>query len=305
LISYVTRFIDLSDKSFFTVPKPQEDELLSSWLVRVALAHNTRPWSFCNLHFPHLHNIIFSRDLDVWANEDLLAMLSKKSGLPIEMLFSLTLQSYGGILQKKILTNTGNNMLSPVVPRARKNQKHGLKYCPLCLKEGTVPYFRKTWRVSFYSICLKHKTLLLDRCCKCGKPVSFYKFKNEAGFTKCWSCGQELSKCTSIFVADNEYLAIKKLSNIMVDKKYNCTNQEISALDFFTVYHQIVKILNPLSSPNNKLSPYASLNLSVRFWEEFNNLLNGKNISATTLKSVLTKDMTYIPPFYKMVINNL
>ncbi len=305
MISHITRFIDLSDKSFFTVPKPQEDELLSSWLVRVALAHNTRPWSFCNLHFPHLHNIIFSRDMDVWANDDLLAKLSTKSNLPAETLFPMTLQSYRGILQKKILTNTGNNMLSPIVPRARKNQKYGLKFCPLCLAEDSTPYFRKIWRVSFYSVCLTHRIFLLDKCCKCKKPISFYKFKDDAGFTKCWSCGQELSKCTSMFVVDNEYLAIKKLSDIILDKKYKYTDQEISALDFFTVYHQIAKILNPLSSPSNRLNPCESLKLSIRFWEEFDNLLNGKNISVATQKSVLLRDMAYIPIFYRKVLDGL
>ncbi|MBE0513914.1 TniQ family protein [Sulfurimonas sp.] len=305
MISYVTAFIDLSQKPFVLHPHPHEDELLSSWLVRVSVAHDTMPCSLMNMHFPEYKNIIFSRDLDVWANDDLLAKLSIKSNLPAETLFSMTLQSYRGILQKKILTNTGNNMLSPIVSRARKNQKHGLKYCPLCLAEDSAPYFRKIWRVSFYSVCLTHRILLLDKCCKCKKPISFYKFKDDAGFTKCWFCGQKLSLCTSIPVADNEYLAIKKLSDIILDKKYKYANQEISVLDFFTVYHQIAKILNPHSSPSNRLNPCESLKLSIRFWEEFDNLLNGKNISATTQKSVLSKDMTYIPAFYKKKLDTL
>ena len=83
MISYVTHFIDLRDKDFFTVPKPQKDELLSSWLVRVALAHDTLPWTFMNLHFPEYHNLPFSRDLDVWAPDDMLVKLAKKKWLYI------------------------------------------------------------------------------------------------------------------------------------------------------------------------------------------------------------------------------
>jgi hypothetical protein len=304
VISHVTRFIDLRDKNFFTVPKPIDDELLSSWLVRVALAHDTLPWTFYNLHFPDLRNIIFSRDLDIWANDDFLIRLSQKSNLRIDILFSMTLQSYAGILRRKIVRNTGNTMISPVVPRARSNQKYGLRFCPLCLGDDLIPYFRKIWRVSFYSVCLKHSLLLLDRCCKCEKPLSIYKFQDELGFTRCWYCGQELSQCFSTFVADDKYLAIQKLSNIISDKKYNCANQEVSALDFFTVYHQIVKILNQHSSSSNKMSPYDSLMSSVHFWEEFGNLLNGKNISAVNQKSALTKDMVYIPFFYKNILYN-
>lgn len=305
MISYVTAFIDLSQKPFVLHPHPHEDELLSSWLVRVSLAHDTMPCSLMNMHFPEYKNIIFSRDLDVWANDDLLAKLSTKSNLPAETLFSMTLQSYRGILQKQIHRNTGNNLLSPIVPRARNNKKHGQKFCPLCLAEDSAPYFRKIWRVSFYSVCLTHRILLLDKCCKCKKPISFYKFKDDAGFTKCWSCGQKLSLCISITVANDEYLAIKKLSDIILYKKYKYANQEISALDFFTVYHQIAKILNPLSSPSNRLNPCESLKLSIRFWEEFDNLLNGKNISATTQKSVLLRDMAYIPIFYRKVLDGL
>ena len=58
MISYVTRFIDLSDKPFILHPHPQEDELLSSWLVRISLAHDTMPCSFTNMHFPEYKNII-------------------------------------------------------------------------------------------------------------------------------------------------------------------------------------------------------------------------------------------------------
>ena len=41
MIYNVTRYIDLNNEKFRIKPKPQEDELLSSWLVRVARA---QPW---------------------------------------------------------------------------------------------------------------------------------------------------------------------------------------------------------------------------------------------------------------------
>ena len=56
MISNVTRFIDLNNQKFRVKPKPQEDELLSSWLVRVARAHLTLTTSFTNMHFKEYKN---------------------------------------------------------------------------------------------------------------------------------------------------------------------------------------------------------------------------------------------------------
>ena len=41
MINNVTRYIDLNNEKFRIKPKHQEDELLSSWLVRIARAHLT------------------------------------------------------------------------------------------------------------------------------------------------------------------------------------------------------------------------------------------------------------------------
>ena len=195
MISYVTNFIDLSDKPFIVKPKPQEDELLSSWLVRVALAHDTLPWSFMNLHFPEYHNIPFSRDLDVWAPDDLLNKIAIKSNHTFETIYALTLRSYIGTVFLKFNPSCGNAHFSYIKVKGRSNKLYGQKYCPICLEENEIPYFRKTWRLKSVDLCKIHQRKLLDRCCQCGKPISLYKFgKNGQGFMECWHCGSNLSK---------------------------------------------------------------------------------------------------------------
>ena len=80
MISHVTRFINLNDRDFVIHPKPQYDELLSSWLVRVALANDTAATSFTNMHFrEYARNIIWQRDLDIWCPQDLMKRLSEKA----------------------------------------------------------------------------------------------------------------------------------------------------------------------------------------------------------------------------------
>lgn len=193
MISHVTRFIDLSDKPFILHPKPQEDELLSSWLVRIALAHDTLPWSFYNMHFPEYHNIIFARDVDVWAPEDFLQKLAWKSGYSYEQIFNLTLKSYIGT-QLPIFNPSGyNKFFSYIKRRGGINRLFGQKYCSNCLKEDNTPYFKKQWRLKSITECEKHNVQLKDKCPKCKIPITLFKFnKNSFGFTACWSCGVNL-----------------------------------------------------------------------------------------------------------------
>lgn len=193
MISHITRFIDLSDKNFFIAPKPLGGELLSSWLVRTALAHNTLPWTFMNLHFPEYRNIPFSRDLDVWVPDDMLVKLEKKSGYAFEQLYILTLRSYVGTLFPIFNPSCCNKYFSYIKVRGRSNQLFGQKFCSRCLQEDLVPYFRKEWRLKSNSACSKHQIQLSDRCENCAKPISFYKFsKDGKGYAVCWFCEKKI-----------------------------------------------------------------------------------------------------------------
>ena len=197
MISYVTAFIDLSHKPFILHPHPQEAELLSSWLVRVSLAHDTMPSSFMNMHFPEYKNIIFSRDIDVWAPENFLQKLVWKSGYTYEQIYNLTLRSYIGTLLPKFNPSTQNKYFSYIKVRGRSNKLYGQKYCSECLKKDIFPYFRREWRLKKTINCKRHAIQLKDRCLKCGIPVSLYKFNRDGfGFVRCWNCGFDILRST-------------------------------------------------------------------------------------------------------------
>ncbi len=192
MISHVIRFLNLEDAYFFTVPTPQKDELLSSWLVRIAVAHNTLPWTFYNLHFPEYKNIIFSRDVDIWAPKDFLHKLSIKSKLPYEMIFQMTLKSYEDILGVNITSKSSNKDINPITCRGRRNRGLGQRYCSLCLTKD-IPYFKKQWRLKKITTCEEHNIKLCDKCPSCNLPISFYKFNiHDKGFLQCWKCGSNL-----------------------------------------------------------------------------------------------------------------
>ena len=195
MISHISHFLDLSKKPFINRPHPQEDELLSSWMVRIALAHDTMPWSYYNMHFPEYKNIIFSRDLDVWAPDDLINKLIWKSAYKYEEIYGLTLKSLVGTVLPKCNPSGPNKYFSYIKIRGRSNQLYGQKFCAECLKEDEIPYFRREWRFKFVSECKKHHVRLNDKCHNCGIPISFYKVtKDGIGYTKCWHCGFSILK---------------------------------------------------------------------------------------------------------------
>jgi hypothetical protein len=140
---------DLGEGKFRYRLDPREDELLSSWLIRIALCHLAEPATFVNLYLPRWRNILWARDVDVWADNDLLETLSLKSGIAYEILHKLTLKFYEGYLSETINPKTRNPFIQNLVNCCRVKIGCGLRFCPDCLRADDIPYFRKKWRLSF------------------------------------------------------------------------------------------------------------------------------------------------------------
>jgi transposase-like protein len=83
--------------------------------------------------------------------------------------------------------------------RVPHQKRFGLQYCPWCLVSDKEPYFRRHWRLAFVVLCPAHRALLLDRCQKCGAPVSYerqspntFTYNEPWILTQCHQCGTDL-----------------------------------------------------------------------------------------------------------------
>lgn len=192
MLHCVGKFFDLKDAQFFVTPKPYEEELLSSWLARVSYEHLTLPSSFLNMHFPEYgKNVLVQRDIDVWANDELIEKIAYKSGYSFELIKDLTLRSYEGILFDKINPNAKNKHIMQLGNKASYKYKRGLRYCIKCLEEQF--YFRKYWRLDFYNICNIHNTFMDDCCKSCGAPLNILRcYRRKYEFDRCYKCGKYL-----------------------------------------------------------------------------------------------------------------
>ena len=171
--------------------EPFEDELLSSYLVRLAYAHRFNPATFYRAYFPDLKKIFFDRDIDLWLGGEVISRIADKAKISSEKLMNLSLRSYTGYLFETPSVRTKTAFIDPVAIEGTVSRR-GYKFCPECLKRDSVPYFRKLWRVSFYTVCPEHRTLLTDRCPRCNTPVSIHKHARLEVFPHCYRCSFSL-----------------------------------------------------------------------------------------------------------------
>jgi predicted HTH domain antitoxin len=74
---------------------------------------------------------------------------------------------------------------------------HAGQFCPACLKEAA--YHRLVWMPLAVSACLKHRCLLMNRCQRCGRPVSIQVIVG----TRCGRCGDHLAETELILLEDD------------------------------------------------------------------------------------------------------
>lgn len=246
LLSHVTHYRNLSNNKFIVGTTLFEDELLSSWLIRCAYNHLTAPTSFTNMHFSeYSKNVIWQRDLDVWAPDSFLYRLSFKSGIDILRLKKATIRSFEGVLFEHISGKSWSPFISALGNYCHVKKLGGLKFCPLCWSEDEHPYLRKNWRLSFYTVCVKHNVFMSNKCYNCSSPLTISKTKLGLDFTYCFKCGTDLKKNVNQQINEQSYglIAINKLLEIIDDNVFEFDGDEICAVDFFRGLRQLKKLI--------------------------------------------------------------
>ncbi len=164
----------MSVKTLPIHPQPLPEELLSSWMVRLALANRFSLHTFYNKVIGY-NGQIWTRDVDRSCSYELIDLLHQYTKQPRKVIQSLSLSSYEGLLFESL----SSNALAPWILSAgifhRKRRNAALQYCPLCLREDSTPYFRKTWRLAFYVLCEHHNCLMESTCPSCKQPVLHHR----------------------------------------------------------------------------------------------------------------------------------
>ena len=227
--------------------KPLPDELLSSWLVRLAHSHGLKVQTFCNLIFGNRLQV-WNRDIDRLAPEWLITELSERTGTTTKQVMETTLQSYQGIVYHRHRASGTLCWIQSLRLHHRKFEGFGLQFCPKCLAQDEEPYFRKSWRVAFNTICTAHNCMLHDRCPDCGYGVAFHRndmrhvqYAPIVSLKECHQCGLDLSKSQAIR-PKYESKAIGKFLGNLSQKLFDGTLGQIE-IDNLLVMHHFAKLL--------------------------------------------------------------
>lgn len=219
--------------NFKIVLPPLEDELFSSWIVRMAYAHWTHPHSFTNQYLGYRYNSFFRRDPDVSMVPQAVKKLGRMCRGKVDV-YSLTLKTYAGYLQEEI-TDIPNLFLCP------------LRFCPACLRQDKVPYFRKKWRVMFYTVCQEHECYMQDGCPKCGEKLNISKmYRDDKPYTYCHRCGFELLRAKALRVPKKYRYGLERQREIMktIDRGYvQLVDRRVYSFHFFEVFVKIAKLI--------------------------------------------------------------
>lgn len=171
--------------------RPNDDELLSSWLVRLIHRYGADPVIFCASIW---HSTRFwNRDIDKGNYSDVLRLLAVKTATSPERVLATTFRGYTGFMVYE-LTHTGpTGWLLTSRTGTLVRHRPWLQYCPHCLREDADPYFRRQWRLAFVTVCCQHHRRLLDSCPRCGGVVNFHRFPDKAKpITLCYRCRFDL-----------------------------------------------------------------------------------------------------------------
>lgn len=248
-------------------PKPFQDELLSSWIVRVAQANaiklQTLSWMlFGNERSP------WNRDIDRSAPPWLLQALSEHTGTNYWDIFHTTLATYRTRLYSRRQSSGQLRWILPVKNYGMRHTGFGQQLCPQCLASDPISYFRKQWRVALFTYCPNHQVQLWNSCPACGLPVMHYRgdfgrdLKEARPMHVCHACGFDFREAEGreVLFPNEEVHSLFDAMLLSLEKAADQSDQ--FDLGFFAVLHQLCLMLE--ARPNHgKLQHFVAEQLGL------------------------------------------
>lgn len=171
------------------------DELLSSWLVRAALAQGCDPLVLTGSVWPKWR--AWTLDVDRSVTAERLAVLARLSGIPTDIFEAATLQPATNQICGAPPSRMGTWPWILSLGARNTRRRGGLQYCPECLATDHVPYYRIQWRFAWHTGCERHGRSLLDRCGHCSASLEPHRLLATDGhITTCATCRQDLRAAT-------------------------------------------------------------------------------------------------------------
>jgi hypothetical protein len=175
---------------------PCRDELLSSWLARVAVHSGCDPLTLTGAIWPKWR--IWTTDLDRGLTEQRAMQAAQWFDCGPEVVHAATLED----LRARLHGNTEQHrpVLPWIISMGSRNRLRyaGMPCCPQCLLCDTQPFFRRTWRLAFVVGCEVHGVRLIDRCSGCRALIAPHRcIAKLQSLACCAVCGLDIRRQSS------------------------------------------------------------------------------------------------------------
>ena len=181
------RYLDVAGDRWPATPSPQPDELLSSWLHRLAIANGVAPRPFAGVL--GLGGGMWSLHLDARLPQELAAWLGVRTGVAPEAISAMA-------MTEQALAP----LLLPLRETPCRSSSTWTQFCALCLAEDRAPYFRRSWRLASRISCFRHGCGLRDRCPACHGAIASFAQTDLIPHYVCARCGFDLRGAARISV---------------------------------------------------------------------------------------------------------
>ncbi|WP_417560678.1 TniQ family protein [Marinomonas sp.] len=234
----------------------EPDEILSSWLIRIAAAHGCDPIALTNYIWGNWR--CWTLDIDRGLPVQQLETLSTLSGTPPE---SISNTSLGQAINIFTDSNQSTHVYCPfIIPLGSRNRKHhmGFQFCPQCLKSDLNPYYRIQWRIALVTSCSTHHCLLVDKCPICYALVEPHLINTqEHCIYSCSYCGYDLRK-TPTTRTNSELITIQEEAMKTINEgKNSWSHFIISPKSWFSLLRYFISLIRKARKyPSSNLAKY-------------------------------------------------
>jgi hypothetical protein len=250
-------------------PLPENDELLSSWMVRLAFANGYSLHTFYNKVLGYT-TPIWNRDTDRRPGDDLILMLGRQTGQRASMVRALSLMYYEGTLFSQV-TPVGNTpWILPVGVFHRERRHAGMQYCSACLRSDQTIYYRRYWRLAHYVVCHRHACPMADKCPMCATPVAFHrhgigrrKLREPDDLAFCSSCGADLRLAPRMDAALARMIGYIDAVDPIELTRWQVSMNMPCALPLFQGMHCLISVLIGRNGAKLRKDVYACTGLDI------------------------------------------
>jgi len=219
-------------------PKPKDDELFSSWLLRVATGNSPKLHTFCHIVWPNRQ--LWNRDLDAMAPSDVVQTLASLTGTSATRARETTLPSLEGTLYERVSVNNASRWVLPLGVYHRTRRRAGQQWCGECLRADPQPYYRKNWRLAISSTCSRHGLVLADRCIECASPAVPHRGDDP----NCHVCGSDRRFYPHLLARSEALQFEHNLRSILAGRaRPPATLKHLYPVAFFNLVRQVLSIV--------------------------------------------------------------